>query len=83
MKHYYLSLIQYLPIPNRDSGEEKKVTLPIICKTLPKNIVHRKTFRITDFFRNETTFYNKVSIRKVTYKTTHTNFVIKNNHQNR
>ncbi|XP_069681835.1 uncharacterized protein [Periplaneta americana] len=39
-------------------------TLALIVKGLPANIGRRKTFRSTQFFRNEVVFYNKV-LRKL------------------
>ena len=41
---------------------KKLHSVSIIIKGLPKNIGRRKTFRSTDFFRNEVAFYNEVSL---------------------
>lgn len=38
----------------------KKNDFKIVVKSLPENLVRRKTFRSTEFFRNEITFYSKV-----------------------
>ncbi|KAG6558463.1 EcKinase 4 [Microplitis demolitor] len=37
----------------------KKNDFKIVVKSLPENLVRRKTFRSTEFFRNEITFYSK------------------------
>ena len=35
-------------------------TISMVVKSMPKNIGRRKTFRSTDFFRNETNFYQHI-----------------------
>lgn len=38
----------------------EKIIIPIVIKSMPKNVGRRKTFRSSDFFRNEVNFYNTV-----------------------
>ncbi|XP_044729401.1 uncharacterized protein LOC123292752 [Chrysoperla carnea] len=46
---------------NRDKKEnEIEIHVPVLIKSLPSNIGRRKTYRSTDFFRNEVVFYNQV-----------------------
>lgn len=59
---YLSSIIKFTIEGSARDGqeEEKKVECAVIVKTLPKNIGRRISFRSTDFFRNESIFYNKV-----------------------
>lgn len=43
-----------------ERGTKKSFSLPIIVKSIPKNVARRKTFRSNDFFENEIIFYEKV-----------------------
>lgn len=41
---------------------EEQHSVDLIIKSLPSNIGRRKSFRSTDFFRNEIAFYEHVSL---------------------
>ncbi|GLV44667.1 uncharacterized protein CBL_20578 [Carabus blaptoides fortunei] len=59
----YLSTIVRFTIEGTvkdDDWRSTNVTCPVLVKTLPKNIARQKSFRSTDFFRNEVIFYNDV-----------------------
>ena len=36
------------------------ITVQLVIKSMPKNVGRRKTFRSSDFFRNEVNFYNNI-----------------------
>ncbi|XP_003706592.3 uncharacterized protein LOC100875535 [Megachile rotundata] len=54
----YLSTVYRIKINGTVDGKE--VQLRIVVKSLPNNIGRRKTYRSTDFFRNEIIFYTQV-----------------------
>ena len=73
----YLSQVDRATIYGNVNGKETEVKL--VIKSLPKNIGRRKTYRSTDFFYNEITFYQEVICHKLLYiyslnKTTCTQF---------
>jgi len=47
-----------------DGNLKQQVQVNFVVKSIPKNIGRRKTFRSSEFFRNEITFYTKVNIYK-------------------
>ena len=38
----------------------EEITVQLVFKSMPQNVGRRKTFRSSDFFRNEANFYNTV-----------------------
>ncbi|GAB0096102.1 uncharacterized protein DMENIID0001_115680 [Sergentomyia squamirostris] len=56
----YLSEVYRLQVEVESSTSGNVEFLNFVIKTMPKNIGRRKTFRSTDFFRNEITFYKNV-----------------------
>ncbi|XP_043288978.1 uncharacterized protein [Venturia canescens] len=54
----YLSEVDRMAIHGESEG--KPIMVRLVVKSLPKNIGRRKTYRSTDFFYNEITFYQKI-----------------------
>ncbi|XP_076248507.1 uncharacterized protein LOC143188240 isoform X2 [Calliopsis andreniformis] len=54
----YLSTVNKIKVTGIVDG--KQVETKIVVKSLPKNLGRRRTYRSTDFFRNEIQFYTKV-----------------------
>lgn len=56
----YLSTVDRVTIKSKIKNQEKETK--IFVKSLPNNLVRRKTFRSVEFFHNEIMFYAKVII---------------------
>lgn len=54
----YLSQVDRITVHGEANG--KTIEVKLVIKSLPKNIGRRKTYRSTDFFYNEITFYKEV-----------------------
>ncbi|XP_044729466.1 uncharacterized protein LOC123292817 [Chrysoperla carnea] len=58
---YMSSLFRFIIIGTADDGTgERLVNIPVVVKSIPKNIARKKTFRSQDFFKTEINFYTKV-----------------------
>ncbi|GAB0088175.1 uncharacterized protein DMENIID0001_025620 [Sergentomyia squamirostris] len=56
----YLSEVYRVRVEGEKPGSGSKKSLNLVVKALPKNIGRRKTYRSTDFFRNEISFYESI-----------------------
>ena len=56
----YLSTVSRILVKGEVNGNS--VEMKLVVKSLPKNLGRRKTFRSSDFFYNEITFYKEVCL---------------------